>query len=351
VNRDERPKPKQFFYISSALLLALSISLVYASVFVYYPASVNFQGVRPPVIFQAVPGVPAELSPWGTYASVSLSLPLIVANANFSRTLSPWITYIGVSGASWSTATDTTASDGYVAQYRETAGDIDTGVGWIAQTVTIPAVAGSTAYGTTVVMRFRIARLDLPRNPVNSYAYIEFGIYDPNTGSWICSWGSEYTTTIGWQSPSIPCSVPPGTYQIRAEIWVNQIVRFDIGIDYLYISIYSFSGAVLNVNNRDSQLYYAKLTLDYVRGSNPQSLYCEINIGNSQPIQIRGGQIIAGETSEVVLSASSSILINTKCLATSRGSYTLSLTLRYCTLPGGDGVCVFYPLTITLMTS
>jgi len=55
VNRDEKPKPKQFFYLSSALLLALSISLVYASVFVYYPASVNIQSVAPTLIFSHPP--------------------------------------------------------------------------------------------------------------------------------------------------------------------------------------------------------------------------------------------------------------------------------------------------------
>jgi len=349
VNRDERPKPKQFFYLSSALLLVLSISLVYASVFVYYPASVNFQGVRPPVVFQAVPDIPAEISPWGTYASVSLSLPLIVKNANFSGTLNPWSTYTGVSGALWDVFADASASDGWVARFREwSVLDIDTGEGWIAQTITIPGVAGSTSYDVSVVMRFRIFRLDLPRIPINSFVYIVFGIYNPGTGSWICSWGSVYTTTIDWLSPSIPCSIPPGTYQIRAEIWINRIVRFDIRIDYLYVSVYSFSGSILNVYNRDSQPYYAKLTLDSVTGSNPQSLYCEIGLGDSQPIQIRGRQIVVRETSEVVLSQGSSMPINVKCLATSRSSYTLTLTLRYCTPSGG--VCVYYPLAIALST-
>jgi len=112
--------------------------------------------------------------------------------------------------------------------------------------------------------------------------------------------------------------------------------------------MYSFSNAILNVYNQDSQPYYAKLTLDSVAGSNPQILHCEISLGGSQPIQIRGGQIVGSETPEVVLTPGSSTPINVKCLTMSSGSCALNLTLRYCTLSGGDGACVFYPLTITL---
>jgi len=139
-----------------------------------------------------------------------------------------------------------------------------------------------------------------------------------------------------------------GSYRLRAYITVTSMRRFTIYIDYLYVSVYNFTSAVLYVYNRDSQPYYAKLMLNSVIGLNPQSLFCEIDIGDSQPIQIRSGQIVAGETSEVVLSSGSFTPINVKCLTTSRGSYTLTLTLRYCTVSGGNGVCVYYPLTIVL---
>jgi len=349
--------PKRSLYTSLALLLVLSISLVYASVLVHYPASMNVKGVEPPVVFQAadVPGVSAVISPHGTYASVSVSLSLVpsliveVRNANFSDMLKYWSTYKNVDNSVWTGIADPTASDDRVARFKEDASDTDTGLGWIAQTVTIP-----TAYSTSVVMRFKIYELDLPENPVYSYVHIKFGIYDPGTNSWVCSWGSFFYGTTDWLSPSIQCSVPPGTYQIRAEIWVNEIDRFDIRIDYLtFVSayMYSFSGDVLYVYNMDSQPYYAKLVLVSATGSNLGSLSCEIRLGYSDPIEISSGVVNVGETSETDLPPGESIPINVNCLATSEGSSTLTLTLKYCTLPGGGGACVFYPLTITLTTS
>jgi len=352
VNRDEKPKPKQFFYTSSALLLALSISLVYASVFVYYPASVSVQGVRPPVVFQAVPGVPATISPWGTYASVSLSPPLIVKNANFSGTLNPWIYSSTISQYSWSSVPvpPQEAPDGYVASFSEAdTRDRDTGYGEIYQDISIPSVAGARSYTITIYIRYRIYYIN------RGSIYIIYGLYNPATGSWIpgCSKQTPtYTTTTNWIPDSFSCSVAPGSYRLRAYIYINRVRSFTVYIDYLYVSVYSFSGAVLNVFNQDSQPYYAKLALDSVAGSNIQNLYCEVSLGNSQSIQIRGGQTIVGETSEVVLPSSNSpsnpIPINVNCLTTSSGIYSLNLTLRYCTLPGDGGACVFYPLTITL---
>jgi len=345
VNRDEKPKPKQFFYISSAFLLALSISFVYASVFVYYPTSMNVQGVRPPVIFQPVPGVPATISPWGTYASVSIVLPLIVENANFSETLDPWSTYTNIDEATWSAESNLEALDGYVARFSETTGDRDrTGYGEVYHDISVPSLAGADRYTVIVYIRFRISQLR--RGSIS----ITYGLFDSATNSWICSKSYTYRRVTDWIPDSVVCNINvASSYRLRAYISINNVVNFIVDIDYLYVSVYSFGGAVLNVFNQDSQPYYAKLTLDSVAGLNPQSLYCEISLGGSQPIQIRVGQIVASETlPEVVLSTNSSTSINVKCLVTSSGSYALNLTLRYCTLSGGGGACVFYPLTITL---
>jgi len=316
---------------------------------------VNVQGVRPPVVFQAVPGIPATISPWGTYANVSLSLPLIVKNANFSGTLSPWIYTSTISQYSWSSVPvpPQEAPDGYAASFSEAdTRDRDTGYGEIYQDISIPSVAGASSYTVTISIRYRIYQIN------RGSIYIIYGLYNPTTNSPIPGCYKQtttYTGTTNWIPDSISCSIVPGSYRLRAYISINRVRTFTVYIDYLYVSVYSFSGAVLNVLNQDSQPYYAKLTLDSVTGSNPQSLYCEISLGDSQPIQIRGGQTIVSETPEVVLPSSNSpsnfIPINTKCLATSRGSHTVTLTLKYCTLPGGDGACVFYPLTITLATS
>jgi len=352
VNRGEKPKSKakQFFYILITSLLALSISLVYASVFVYYPTPVNVQGVRPPVIFQAIPGIPATISPWGTYANVPLLLPLIVENANFSGTLSPWNRYSNVSWASWNAVQVSGALDNYASSYSgRVSGFFGWGsfTGYIYQSIDIPSVSGASSYNVSVVVRFNVASL----SNILSLT-VRFGLYNPNTGQWMCSGNPSYNVG-SWVTASLSCTVQPGTYQIRVVVsgyyfYILSSSSFVVYIDYLYVSIYSFSGAVLNVTNTDSQPYYAKLALDSVTGSNPQSLYCEINLGGSQPIEIRGGQIVVGETPEVVLYPSSSTPINVNCLATSSGSYALNLTLKYCTLPGGSGACVFYPLTITL---
>jgi len=124
----------------------------------------------------------------------------------------------------------------------------------------------------------------------------------------------------------------------------------DYQIDYvgLYGLSASFTGSVLEVRNNDFQPYYAVLALDPTLSDMSTVVNCDITIdGSTRAIQIRNGYALSSTTSEVPINQWSSIPINVDATVTS-GTSTLYLTLRYCTVPGGNGVCVYYPLTIVL---
>jgi len=346
VNRDEKPKPKQFFYISSALLLALSISLVYASVFVYYPASVNFQGVRPPVVFQAVADVPATISPWGTYAqvyvSVSLAQTQLMQNPNFTGTLNPWIAMSNTSIGSW-TAYSTTSSDGWVARYSTSS---------LTRSTPTTAQLYQDVYLSPGSYMFVIRHRYSADGGV--FETLRYGIYDTNTNTWICS---RTSIPYSWIETSFTCYITSaGNYRVMINLVVSTNAASGKSVDYQidYIGLYglsaSFTGSVLEVSNNDSRPYYAVLILDPTLSNMSTVASCNITIdGSTRAIQIRNGYALSSTTSEVPINQWSSIPINVNATVT-WGTSTLYLTLRYCTLSGGDGVCVYYPLAIALST-
>jgi len=137
--------------------------------------------------------------------------------------------------------------------------------------------------------------------------------------------------------------------EIEASTPANNAKNFKVYIDNFTITSTGgvFNGTILQVYNQDSQSYYAVLTLDATASTYSNIISCNITLGYSKPIQIQNGQIVTSVTSEASVDPQSAVPINVDATVTN-GTSTLNLTLRYCTLPGGNGACVFYPLTITL---
>jgi len=333
-------------------MLSAFLLQAYASVFVYYLISANIQPVKPPLIFQPIStaGVSSNIDPTNTSAQANVTISLtqvqLLQNPNFTGTLDPW-NYSG--NGSWSVSQNQNigATDGWAAFYS----------------VTVPGKSSvnSLLYQDVQVLsqQINISARFYTNDTGNDVPYsVKFGLYDPEARTWVAGCSNETTgiTWKKWNETYVVCTPPQaGMYQAMFNVTVtnnsgNQKTAY-FYLDYFSIvpagGYGSFNGPVLQVYNQDSQSYYAVLTLDATASTYSNIISCNITLGYSKPIQIRNGQIVTSNTTEVQVDPQSAVPINVDAIVTN-GTSTLNLTLRYCTLPGGNGACVFYPLTITL---
>jgi len=251
-----------------------------------------------------------------------------------------WSNYSSVATLTWSVATGV-GNDGYSANYSGRVPAKATPVGRIYQPVNV----------STQQLNITIS-YQIPVLGGGVSLTITYGLKDPTTGSWVCSSTAPRSST--WYVASFVCTpTASGTYYATVEIQITHTPAVDrpleVDIDYFTITASrdSFNGTVLQVYNQDNQPYYAVLILDTTSSTYSNINSCNITLSNSAPIQIRNGQIVRNNTSEASVDPQSAVPINVDATVTN-GTSTLNLTLRYCTLPGGNGACVFYPLTITL---
>ncbi|MGC9182311.1 hypothetical protein [Thermogladius sp.] len=106
----------------------------------------------------------------------------------------------------------------------------------------------------------------------------------------------------------------------------------------------------LNASNTDSKAYYARLVLD-TASSNLTGLTANITLsspgGNSTPITVVNGVAQTTSTSFVLLPAGGYVVANLTGYATAGSSGVLNMLLEYCSLGNGQGVCVYYPVTLS----
>jgi len=344
---------KEFFIVASALLLSAFLLQAYASVFVYYPASLYSQPVKPPLIFQPVStaGVFSVIEPTNTSAQVNITTPIqaqLLQNPDFnmsSTQLLYWSYDSNTTNATWSLARGGgVGNDGYAAEYSGSVWKENAATGRIYQSVNVPGQQ------LNINISYQVPNLD---GGVN--LNIIYGLYNSTSSSWICYGTASYSPTL--KTTSLVCTPVSGTYNAMVEIDAstnasqNANKNFTVYIDNFTITTSggAFNGTVLQVYNQDSQPYYAVLTLDNATSTYSSITSCNITLGNSAPIQIQNqnGQVVTSSTSEVQVAPQSAVPINVDATVTA-GTSTLNLTLRYCTLPGGNGACVSYPLTITL---
>lgn len=105
---------------------------------------------------------------------------------------------------------------------------------------------------------------------------------------------------------------------------------------------------VLSINT--SQTLYARLIIESLQA--PTTLNLDIwleGVGSSTSITIRNGSLITSSTNVIQLNLGSGNSISVSGYFTTTGqTATLTLKLELCTLPGSAGVCVYYPIFISL---
>jgi len=114
------------------------------------------------------------------------------------------------------------------------------------------------------------------------------------------------------------------------------------------------SGAVpIKVSNLDSKSYYLRLIMDS-SSVIPSTLTVNVTLAISpsnmvSPIRVSSGSILNSATGWLTISAGSIVYVYvTGYFSSSGGSATMKLYLEYSTLPNGQGVNVYYPITVNL---
>lgn len=338
-----------------------------ASVFTYFPAAVSLAPVTPPTILldPNVTGASVDLGPNQTSGSVVVlasNVADLVKNPDFYSSADQWYAQVGTYISVYWAVDTVGGSSGGTAEFYGTfpwfTSTSDSA--YVYQLVRTPA---TTILSANMTVRFRLARL-----PAWAYARYVFGIYDPVGGGW--AWNASdllYIYNISSTYTTLTFTVTNITgdhdYLVVGGIIVYTYFfggTLDYYIDYIQLSVetaeYTFSNSVLDVNVTSGGPYYAWLT---VTGLDAQpDLSCNITLINwtsyrSTPITISNGSLVTSRTSEVLMPQPPSTLYVSGSIEVSMVkdvalNSTINLTLTYCTLPGGGGACVSYPITLVL---
>jgi len=161
-------------------------------------------------------------------------------------------------------------------------------------------------------------------------------VYKPASGDTILG-GDIYTITQGSLATSFGANYTSAS--VRATIWVSN--GNSTGIIFLSAS-----------NNDSSKPYYARLILD-VSTSVVSGLTCDVTLytstTTSTPITVSSGQVVSSATSFIQVPAGGSANLSfTGYASSTRLTMRLNMLLEYCSQPGEQGVCVYYPVSLTL---
>jgi hypothetical protein len=161
-------------------------------------------------------------------------------------------------------------------------------------------------------------------------------LYKPASGDTILG-GDIYTITQGSLATSLGANYTSAS--VTASIWESNGNL--TGIIFLSVS-----------NNDFSKPYYARLILDSST-STISGLTCNVTIYTSTitstPITVSSGQVVSSATSFIQIPAGGSANLSFTGYASSTGlTMRLNMLLEYCSQPGEQGVCVYYPVSLTL---
>ncbi|MEM3229275.1 MAG: hypothetical protein QXP26_02415 [Fervidicoccaceae archaeon] len=125
------------------------------------------------------------------------------------------------------------------------------------------------------------------------------------------------------------------------------------------IYIYTFyinslsSKSILNITVLDTVQYYASLSLSsYSLSSNHSGSIYLLSQGGASSTLITFSSGIPGSysTSEISLLPGSGNAIIASISSSGSGTSSLNLNLIYCTISGGQGACVYYPITVQVIS-
>ncbi|MEB3861897.1 MAG: hypothetical protein GSR84_06725 [Desulfurococcales archaeon] len=299
------------------------------------------------------PGLPqvyVTLSPSNTTGEVVVvasNRQQVIYNPDFYSSPDGWLCSPGSSLSCYWLPGDTGASGG-VAAIGGNLPSLSSDSAFILQEVRMPDSGLNQ-----VVME---ARVRLSQGVPGLASYI-VGVYDPvNSSLYYASGVLQSTYTVvsvnltGYLEPGRNYYAVVGLYAVSLASYTVEML-IDWANLYVDTNESTYTGPLLLVNA--SERVYTSLTLAAL--DSPGGLDAEITLTNlsatSTPITIENSTVTSSSTSEIMLDVPppgyTSGRIN---LTTSKvdGNHTLGLQLRYCTLPGGLGACVYYNITLVI---
>jgi len=334
---------------------------------VYAPLSTYTVPVSPPLILldPNVTGVAVSLGANLSSAEavvIGSNLADLVKNPDFFSSADQWYAspgnYLSVYWAVDSVGGSSGGTAEIAGQVPGSFWTVTTDSAFVWQPIRTPP---ATITSATMTVRYRLATL----TGIASATYV-FGVWDPagNGGwAWYTTGSLSTSTTYTAQTFTVSNITGDKDYLVVAGIVVSTWLtnsNVDYYIDYLQLTIqtveYTFSNSVIDLNVTSGGPYYAWLTVTGL--STQPDLNCNITLMNwtsyrSEPIIIENGSLITNRTSEVEIPAPPSALyvsgtIEVSMVKNSALNSTINLILTYCTLPGGGGACVSYPINLTL---
>lgn len=346
-------------------MLIVSI-IASANVFVYYPASLTASPVEPPLVLldPNVTDVVADIGPNQTSADVVIfgsNFADLVKNPDIYSSADQWYAQPGnYLDVYWTVDSAGGSSGGTLEIYGTVPGSlfsIITDSAYVVQPIHTPPAAILSA---NMTVRYRLATL----TGLAVATYI-FGLWDiaGNGWAWYTTGSLSTSSTYTEQTFTVTNISADKDYLVVGGIIVSTLITrstVDYYIDYMQLTVqtaeYTFSNTVLDLNVTSGDPYYVRLT---VTGLDTQpDLDCNITLSNltayrSEPIRIVNGSVVVSATSEILLTQPPNTLyvsgsVDVSMVKSVAENSTINLTLTYCTLPGGEGACVSYPITLII---
>ena len=333
-------------------LLSLLSIVGYAVAFASLAMQCSLATTPPSLVLgdPSLPPVQASLSPSNTSAEVVVftsNSQQILYNPDFYSSPDGWLCSAGTNLTCYWLPGDTGASGG-VAAIGGVLPTLSSDSAYVVQEVRMP-----NASLTQVVMEARV-RLSQGIPGLSSYIV---GLYDPVNSSLYYTSGLLQT---GYTVVTVNLTglvEPGGRYYAVVGLYTVSLISFTVEMLIDWVNLYvntsesTYSGPILKINA--SERIHASLLLKSL--DSPGGLNVEITLTNltstSTPITVENSIVTSSSTSEVIFDVpppgytSGRINISTSKV---QGNHTLWLELRYCTLPGSLGPCVYYNITLTI---
>jgi hypothetical protein len=362
------------FSFFSFLFFVLVFLVIEAAVFVYYPATVRLSPVKPPITFKdpGTSGVTVSLGSASTSATVSVASNKALHVYDYD-TNGRIVVVRSVSQSLSSSQSFSIAWDAYITNYSD-----PSGVGVVLQEV------------------------ETEINNPNNLNYFSFYYYGGNTvnanGSSITldmSISHTFKIVISYSGKTVTVnffvdgsnvnsiaikkvqsividSVEAGRYDVRNtyDLYIDNVNMinvsgkvttedFEDGVDNFFansynsgdtgkeVVYYTFPKIFLAAYNNDSNSYLVKLSLTSLPSSTVSTNFWIRGASTSTSIKVKNSVVIAGETSEILLSGSSYAYFYLNITAPLSAALPLEFHFNFVyRVPNSDGVTVTYPLVV-----
>ena len=371
---------RKFSFFLSFLFFVLVFLVIEAAVFVYYPATVRLSPVKPLITFKdpRTSGVTVSLGPASTSATVSVAsnkaLHVYDYDANgrmvVVRSVSQSLSWDESFSVSW---------DAYVTNYSDPSGvgvvlqEVETRINGNLKYFSFYYYGGNTvdAGGSSITLDMSISHT---YRIVVSYTLFGSGVLDVLvvTVDFYIDGSKVNSITINNVLSITIDSVEAGRYDVRNtyDLYIDNVnminvngqvttENFEDGADDFFadsynsgdtgkeVVYYTFPKIFLTAYNNDSNSYLVKLSLASLPSSTVSANFWIRDTSTSTSIKVKNSVVIAGETSEILLSGSSSAYLYLNITAPLSATLPLEFHFNFVyRVPNSDGVTVTYPIVV-----